>query len=259
MRNLRRAVLHWAVCVAISAGVSSPGHAADQEPSRGQNLTLESVQNISRLFSITIRNIWIPDLWDAPGTANIVEFRPTIPFKLWDQPNLMRVTVPYRTKSSLGTGLNPVRVFDLIGSAEKWGLWGVGPTVNFGSSGGLVTDTFQAGPVAGFVVTPEKWNIGLLVQCLFSSQVAAMTLQPILAYQFAQSWTISLGELPFGYNFKQGAFAFVPLGLQLSAVAKIAQQPIRFFFNPQYNTKEIATAPQWTLTSGISFLVRGKP
>lgn len=222
---------------------------------RDKTLTLQSAQTLAALVNLTFRDTLAASRWNTPNTANTLEFRPMFPLILWNQMNLMRLVVPYRTKFDRGAGLGDTRIFDLISFKEKWGFWGVGPVVNFRVRIRPTDDTFQAGPVAAFVVSRSGWAFGLLNQNLFSDHIAASTVQPILVYQFHKNWTVGLGELPFVYNWKDGLFTFVPIGFQVGFVAEIAGQAIRLFLNPQFNTKIKTGAPQWTVASGVTFLV----
>lgn len=199
--------------------------------------------------------------WNRPGTANAVEFRSLLPFKVWEQENLLRISLPFRTQSELGSGLSDARLFDLLifdvgADGSRSGFWGVGPVFNLGVNKGPGVDTFQVGPALALILTSiRSLSIGLLNQNFFSSQVAASTLQPILAYQATRTWSFSLGELPLVYDWKTNQFAVVSFGLQIGALFDIAKQPIRFFVNPQFNTKSNAQLYHWTIATGVTLPV----
>ena len=217
------------------------------------DVSRDLAQTIASLFSITIQNYFVASRWDRPGTANVVEFRSVIPFKVWDQENLLRLDIPFRTESDLGPGLSDVRLFDLIMFKTKTGTWGIGPVVNLGINRGARTDSFQAGPAVAVVsdATPDL-SLGLLSQNFFSSDVAISTVQPILTLGFAHIWSIGLGELPIVYNWKKRAFAVFSVGLQLGVLTEISKQPVRFFINPQFNTKSSSQLYQWTIAFGMT-------
>lgn len=218
-----------------------------------ENINQSLAQTLASVFSITIQDYFIASRWNQPGTANLVELRLLVPFKAWRQANLLRLNLPFRTQSELGPGLSDARVFDLILFETDWGLWGIGPIFNLGINRGPGIDTLQAGPVAAFVVTSiRKLRIGLLNQNLFSNQVALSTLQPIIVYQLSDSWTVGLGELPLVYNWNEGVFSVFSVGIQLGFLFHVAQQPIRLFVNPQYNTKSSTQLYQWTIASGVT-------
>src|SRR5262245_41749158 len=85
----------------------------DHEPCRAANeatLTQSSSVPIAKLQNFTFRDIWSPSRWKSPREANTVDFRALIPYKLWETPNLLRVTVPYRTEFEAFPGLGDTRI-----------------------------------------------------------------------------------------------------------------------------------------------------
>jgi hypothetical protein len=218
-----------------------------------ESLAKRSAQSVASLFSITIQDYFIASRWNRPGTANVVEFRTLIPFRIWEQNNLMRLSVPFRTESELGPGLSDVRIFDLLMFGSSKLNWGVGPVFNLGINKGPGIDTLQAGPVAALVFSPSQhWSLGLLNQNLFSEQFAVSTLQPILTYAINRTWTLSLGELPLVYDWKKDRFSVFSIGLQIGVLVSVSKQPVRFFLNPQFNTQENTRYYHWTIASGVT-------
>jgi hypothetical protein len=262
MQNgIRDFIYFLAVFIILISSRQCSVYAAEiqEEPANQTNhgdLTQESSQTLASLASITIRDLFIASFWDRPGSANIVEFRSLLPFKVWNQKNLMRISVPFRTHSEIGTGLNFVRIFDLVLLGHPKTLWGIGPVVNFGTGQRPGADTFQAGPAVGAVISSIKnLSFGILNQNLLSGQVALSTLQPILVYKLSESWTIGLGELPLVYNWKKGEFSIFALGFQIGFVTKPGGQSIRVFLNPQYNTTSNTELYRWTIASGLTFIL----
>jgi hypothetical protein len=217
-----------------------------------QDAEQEIAVPISKLFSLTLRDVWVPRQWNSQNQVNVVEFRPLVPFELGDRLNIMRITLPYRTTTANGPGLGDVRVFDLLTFGTRRGFWGIGPVFNLRANTLPVTDTIQGGFVLGLIAYIKPWSFGLLNQNLFSDRIAASTLQPVLIYQLSERWTIGLGELPFVFDWKSLSRTFVPLGFQVGFQAGPIRQPFRFFVNPQYNTRNVARAPQWTVTTGMT-------
>jgi hypothetical protein len=222
-------------------------------PAAPRGVNKELAQTIASLFSVTVRDYFIASRWNQPNTANVVEFQALTPFKVWDQENLLRLNVPFRTESELGPGLSDVRLFDLLTFNTGFGFWGIGPVFNFGIYKGPETDTFQAGPALTLIYSKaHSFSFGLLSQNFFSEHVAFSALQPILVYQPGKLWTISIGELPLVYDWNKGHFAVFSIGLQLGVLVRAAEQPVRFFINPQYNTKSNTQLYHWTIASGIT-------
>lgn len=207
---------------------------------------------ISQLFSITIRDISIPSQWKSSNRTNFVEFRPLIPFKVGDQLNIMRITVPYRTRGVGGPGIGDTRAFDLLTFQTEHGIWGTGPIVNLRANSAPGGDTIQGGIVLGVIQFTRHFAYGVLNQNLFSEQIAASTLQPVFIFPFNERWTIGLGDLPFVFNWKSLSRTFVPIGFQLGYQLGRSKSSPRIFVNPQYNTRNIQVAPQWTFTAGFT-------
>lgn len=245
MKLKYRPFILWIAFALLAQGVTAQGEERD--------LTMAMAQTLSALSSITVRDYFVASRWNRPGETNIVEFQSLTPFKAWDQENLMRLNIPFRTASDLGPGLSDVRLFDLVMLKTGVGFWGVGPVFNLGIYRGPGIDAFQAGPATTFVFTHSPWfSFGFLNQNFFSSQVALSTFQPIFVYRPTRVFTLSLGELPLVYNWKQGSFAVFSMGFQIGATANLAGQPVRLFLNPQYNTKSSTELYKWTIASGIT-------
>lgn len=247
-----RLLMSCAAALLSCAPLTQASHPDLSVPTRDPEITQQLAQTLGFIFSITVQDYFIASRWNRPGSANLVETRLLTPFEVWGQKNLLRLSVPFRTESELGPGLSDVRLFDLLIFKMSGGFWGVGPVFNLGINRGPGIDTLQLGPAAAIIITSAKLSIGALNQNFFSGDVAFTTLQPILVYQPTKSWTLSLGELPLVYNFKKSRFAVFSVGLQIGYTADIANQPVRFFINPQYNTRSSTQLYRWTFASGFT-------
>jgi hypothetical protein len=70
-------------------------------------------------------------------------------------------------------------------------------------------------------------------------------------------WTVGLGELPIVYNWKSNQISVFSIGIQLGFLLEVAEQPVRFFLNPQFNTKNNTKLYQWTVATGITLPLQG--
>jgi hypothetical protein len=207
------------------------------------------------LLNFRFRESWNWPVGDADPDSEEFEFRPTVPFKAWEQENILRVTVPYDFGGSDGSGLGDVTILDLVVHEARWGRWGVGPVVRLTPGNGSDSDTFQIGPAVGAVSKDKHWTIGFLTQNFFGNDVAESRIQPILAYKFNDEWAIGVGEFEFRYNWEDMTWTQVPLGVEVDYIADIYGQKIQFFVNPQYNLESDASNSGWTLFLGLSLLV----
>ncbi|MSR47422.1 MAG: hypothetical protein EXS13_10220 [Planctomycetes bacterium] len=194
---------------------------------------------------------------DAPGLddhTTRLKFQPVIPFKAWGTDNILRVTMPYTLDGRGAEGLGDVSIFDLVVIHEDWGRWGIGPVMTFASDVNA-PDQFVAGPAIGGVYQVDKeLNVGLFNQNVFGGDTAISRLQPIFAYQLGDGWALSAGDLQYVYDWEDGRWISAPIGFQIGKVTRIAGQPMRFAFNPQYEMLHDDGLPEWTLSFSVTLL-----
>jgi len=188
---------------------------------------------------------------DSAGAADDIwtlQFRPVIPFSLFDRPNILRVTLPYQIGGRGDEGMQPISLFDLVVLNEKWGRWGVGPVMSFDTTGDL-PDSFVFGPAVGGVwQVNKKLNVGLFTQNVFGSDTALTQIQPVIAYQLGNGWALSAGDAQFTYDWEAGRWLNVPIGFQIGKVTKLGDLPVRFALNPQYNLQDDPGLPEWSVS-----------
>lgn len=209
------------------------------------------------LMSFRFRESWNWPVQNSNRDRQEFQFRPTIPFRAWDQVNILRVTVPYNVQGPGAPGLKDVTVLDLVVFEEEWGRLGVGPVVRMTPQDGRDTGNFQLGPAIGAVSEDQHWTVGVLMQNFFADNVGETRIQPILAYKLDDQWAIGVGEFEFRYDWENGEWIQVPLGIQVDYITDLWGQKTQFFINPQYNFESDATNSGWTIFLGMSFLVPG--
>lgn len=186
-----------------------------------------------------------------------LSFRPVIPFRAFGQSHILRMTLPYRLDGRGEQGLGDVTVFDLVVFNRPWGRWGVGAVATLASSDDA-PDDFVIGPAIGGVYQySKKLNLGLFNQNVFGGDTAISQLQPIVAYQLGDGWSLSGGDLQWTYDWERGRWLSLPVGLQLGKVTKLAGQPVRFAINPQYNLKDDDGLERWSVSLTFALLVPG--
>ncbi len=187
----------------------------------------------------------------VPGEANDAlsfVFRPVIPLEFLGKPNILRLTLPYQVGGRGDEGFGPISIFDLMVFNEEWGRWGVGPVMSLDTTGDA-PDQFVIGPAVGGVwQINKKLNVGLFSQNVFWSDTGVTQLQPVISYQLGNGWSLSAGDLQFGYDWKRSRWVNVPIGLQIGKVTTIGGQPCRFSLNPQYNLKNDRGLSEWQVT-----------
>lgn len=185
-----------------------------------------------------------------------LRFQPVVPFVAWKRPNIFRMTVPYQFSGTGASGLGDVTVFDLLIFPQSWGRLGLGAVGSLVQSEKDVEGHLAGGPAIGFVAqASKKLNWGVFNQNLFGKGVQISQLQPILAYQLGNGWSLSLGDLQFPYDWDRGEFLSLPIGVQLGKVLKVVGQPIRFAVNPQYDLKDVPGATRFKAVFTVTLLL----
>ncbi len=185
-------------------------------------------------------------------------FRPAIPFTAFGKANILRITVPYQVSGRGDDGLGDIGIFNIVVTGESWGRWGAGLVASLFSSD-AEPDDFAIGPAFGAVwVLSKKLNVGVFSQNVFAGDTAVSQLQPVIAYQLGQGWSLSAGDLQFAYDWKNDRWLSVPIGFQLGKVTRMGKQAVRWAVNPQYNLKNDDGLEEWSVSLTFALLVPGK-
>lgn len=193
----------------------------------------------------------------GPDHSTEVQFKPVIPFRAFDFDNILRITMPYQVGGRGEEGQGDTTLFDLAVVHEDWGRWGLGPVMTFASDD-LAPDQFVIGPAIGGVYQHSKaLNLGLFSQNVFGEQTAISQIQPVVAYQLGDGWSLSAGDLQYTYDWERDRWLNVPLGFQLGKVLQVGKQPMRFSINPQYNLIDDSGLPEWSVSFTMTLLVPG--
>jgi hypothetical protein len=226
-----------------------------QSGTGGDDLATQVVDPTAALTSISFQNTFVPSYHGIPESGNTFTFRPVIPMQVFGQNQILRASIPYSIDGPGNDGLQPVQIFDLFVIEESWGRWGVGPLVSFTPASPNGHDTFQLGPAAGFTSQHGPWTLGFFNQNLLSDDFAVSSFQPIVAYTISKQWTVSLGDLQLAYDWKTSQWASLPIGFQVNYITKVFGSPLRFYYNPQYNFRQLHGTPEWSHTMGVSLLL----
>ena len=190
------------------------------------------------------------------GAGYQIRFQPVVPFKAWGVANIFRMTVPYQVSGPSPEGLGDITVFDLVVLPQSWGRLGVGVVGSLAQAEKGEDGHSSAGPAIGFVMpVSKKLNVGLFNQNLIGNDVAISQIQPIVAYQLGDGWSLSLGDLQWPYDWDRGEFVSMPLGVQVGKVLPVAGQPMRFSLNPQFDLKDLPGASRFKVLFTIQLLL----
>ncbi len=240
-----------------NAGRENESDAATRSGRSTDRLIDDVVNPIAPLMQFRFREDWNWPVRDSGPDNQHFQFRPTIPFKAWDQENLLRVTVPYIIEGSGGPGLDKVSMFDALIFRPDWGVWGFGPEFQFNPNSTSGQDEFQIGPVFGAVTKSKHWSAGFICQNFLSHNNSETEIQPILAYKFNDKLALAIGDMQFKYDWNAQQWTQLPLGIELDYIADLWGQKVQFFANPQYNFVTSSSSSGWTVFVGLTVLVPG--
>lgn len=240
----------FASAVALLAIVFSAD--AREENRGGEDLSSQASDPTASLMAFNFQGIYTDGFHGPsnglPDDQLTFQFRPVIPFTVLDQPNILRMTMPYQTGGRGEEGFGSLSIFDLMVFPEAWGRWGIGPVMSIDTTGDA-PDDFVLGPAVGGVANLSKrLKVGLFNQNVLWSDTAVSQIQPIVAYQLGDGWSISTGDMQFTYDWEADRWVNVPIGLQLGKVTKLGDLPVRLAVNPQYNLKDDPGLPEWSFT-----------
>lgn len=201
---------------------------------------------------------------DPDATANLLQFRSAIPFSTGDLNHIFRVTIPYQTDTpSGGSGWSDITIFDLVTFDRSWGRFGVGAVALLPTgSSGLSAEKWGLGPAAGFVAS-ESWGIwGLFNQNIFTvggdssrPDVNISIVQPIFNYQLGNGWSVGPSEMLVTYDWENGDWASLPLGIGVNKLVPLGGNPWQFTVSYEHNFQDDGVRPADTVNFTAKLLV----
>ena len=111
--------------------------------------------------------------------------------------------------------------------------------------------------MVGFVASSGRWTYGLFNQNLFGDDIAISSLQPVFAYRMGNGWALAAGDAQWTRDWDRGESVNLPLGVQLSRVASVGGQSVKWSINPEYNLRDRDGLPEWSVRFGFSLLAPG--
>ena len=205
---------------------------------------------------------------DSADRMNMLMVRPVIPIpatELLPFSQIARLTVPYVTDSPSGSGSADVLLFDLamMDAPGLSGRIGVGPVLSFPTADPdiLGSGKYSAGPALGLVSQLGKFQLGLLVQNLFSfagdddrSAVSQTMIQPIVNYSLPEGWHVGTGNMIFTMDWNENKFTSIPLVFNLGKVVKLGSIPVNIALEPEYNLYRDGLSAEWTVRFSMTLL-----
>jgi len=229
--------------------------------------SLEQAANdpTASLMSFQLQDFYSPTLWNSDESANVLQFRSAVPFTAFGYDNIARLTVPFVTRSASGeSGVSDTTIFNLTAFNRDWGRFGVG-LVGLIPTGerGLGTGKWAIGPAAGFAARNETFLWGLFNQNLFTvaeqfdgPDVNISTLQPLFNYSLGGGWSAGVSEMTFVYDWDEGGFTSLPLGVKVSKLARLGGTPVQFQGSYEHNFYDEGFGPKDTVGLTVKVLLQ---
>jgi hypothetical protein len=229
-----------------------------QDQSTSPSLAGQVVDPTAPLKNYLFQNRYSPSIWGVDDRQNEVTMQAGIPHRLFDMPNIFRITLPYMTSVPSGErGLSDVQIFDVVIYPRSWGNLALGGVASVGPNKGPGINTFAMGPAIGAVLKKNKWTYGVFNQNFFSfGDIATTQIQPILAYTLNDEVSFAIGDAQFTIDWNKGRIVNVPLSGQVNYITHLKTQPLRLFVNTQYNAVNEPGSRKWILALGIAFIVK---
>jgi len=253
----------WPLTGLCSALLFATAVQADGQPTAEQ--INEANSPLTPKITVDFQDQWAPTLYDTNANTNAFLLRGVMPHKLFDEPQILRATLPVVTSPEVTgnnvTGLGDLNLFDLV--LEKAGpvAIGFGPqlTIPTASNDALGTGKWQAG-LAGVVIAPHQWGlIGGLV-----------TWQHSFAGESDRATQNNLAVQPFGlYNLPGGLYLrstatwnfdlahshySIPLGAGIGKVWLLSSgTTVNLFAEPQFTLAHNGPGqPQFQVFAGLN-------
>lgn len=199
---------------------------------------------------------------------NFFRIQPLFPVELnEDWTLLMRVLVPlaHAPWPETADGLSDVNVTSLLSPAKgQRFIWGVGPSLVLptGSHERLTTNKWVAGPSGAAVYNGRRWQVGLLVQNLWSfagdgsrDDVDVMGLRPLVSYHFDNGWYLSSSpSIVADWEADDDNRWLLPVGGGVGKVLSLGGQRISALVEAYHHVLSPTLGPDWQLRLQISLL-----
>ncbi|OCP35774.1 hypothetical protein [Ensifer sp. LC163] len=257
--------------LAAIATLLSPVEAAlAQDASGAQSLDQAANDPTASIMSLQLADWYTPTYHHLDDSDNAIALRAAIPFELGGIDNIFRITAPIITDHpALEPGLGDITIFDLMVFNENWGRWGVGAVALLPTGGDhRGADQWALGPALGFTApVSDDLLVGLFNQNLFhiggdqalgQADVNVSTFQPILSHKLGGGWSVGFSEMQIAYDWEDGRFSSLPLGIQVSKLQKFGDLPVQFSLQYEHNFADSQVAPSDTIRATVKFLFASK-
>ncbi len=267
MSQLKR-ILVCVGCLLLGA----PSFGADEAPAPGAEkleLAVEDLNPLTRMYVMRFEdNVQFgfgPD--DEP--LNFFRIQPLFPIDLGERWTLLtRVLLPLAHAPWPETvdGLGDVNITSFVTpSRTDRFVWGVGPTLLLptGSHDQITSNKWSAGPAAAAVYNSRRWQVGLVVQNLWSfagdgsrPEVNVMAMRPAISYHLDNGWYLSTSPsivADWAADDDRNRW-LLPVGGGVGKILVIGGQRISALVEAYQHVLSPEIGPDWQLRLQVSLL-----
>jgi hypothetical protein len=210
------------------------------------DVLMKALNPTSNQFNLKFELKWTPVQAEGTEPGLEIKFEPKVPWYLFRQENLLRVTVPYEAGLSSQQGrIGTVELLDLVILSPAWGRWGIGPVV-------FIPDKPpQFGPAFGFSRRDGSVSSGFLAQTLLNSESAQTIFQPNFGVALSHWLSLGLGDPKEIYDYRSGEFTALRISVEAALLLKPWGQHVRLSIKPEYDFARQAAGQRWDITFGV--------
>lgn len=171
------------------------------------------------------------------------------------------LSAPSSTGVEAATGAGDVTATWVGGFGTQVSRWAAGVAFKFPTgSGSLGSGKWSVGPALGYTTESGLWTFGMYTQSFFSyagsgarSPVAQTQLQPNVSVALPGGWSVGTSDMKFTYDYDQGSFANVPVGIRIAKRIEMGARRLNAYFEAEKNLK-ISGGTSWTLRLGAKLV-----
>ena len=163
--------------------------------------------------------------------------------------SFIRVKLPIVTTSPTSpgvdaiTGTGDLSVSWLAGFGGAESRWAAGASFKFPTgSGDLGSGKWSAGPALGYTHEAGRWTLGIYTATYLSyagtgsrPPLAQTQVTPSISFAFARGWSVGNSDMQYTYDYHQGEFTNLPVGVRIAKRYRIGSQRASTYFEWERN------------------------
>jgi hypothetical protein len=241
------------VCLAQGARGETDSARAVRHAAEAASLAKASQNPVANMISLPLQYNFSTAGGLGPNSELVLNVQPVVPLPIGERWLIVsRTVVPFTnvplTDNTRETGIADIQEQAYFTAAKPGTLtWAVGPIFSFPTATNplLRTGQWGLGPTAVALVMPGPWVIGVLANNIWRIGGAAhgevlnsFTVQPFINFNLPRAWAISTAPLiTSNWSAPEGERWTVPIGLGVSKITHIGDQPMNLLLQYYHNVK----------------------